>query len=44
VTYNSNDPGACEGGAQDCPATTVDNIANNQDDTIGGVASIQFNY
>jgi outer membrane protein OmpU len=44
VTYNSNDPGACEGGAQDCPATTVDDIANNQDDTIGGVASVQFNY
>jgi outer membrane protein OmpU len=44
VSYNNNDLGACEGGAQECPATTLEDIGNNQDDTWGGVASIQFNY
>jgi outer membrane protein OmpU len=44
VTYNSNDIGACEGGAASCPATTVAAISDQQDDTWGGVASVQLNY
>ena len=44
VAYNTDDIGACEGGATECPATTTDDVGNNQDDTIGGVVSVQFNY
>jgi hypothetical protein len=44
VAYNSNDIGACEGGATECPATTTAAVGDNQDDTIGGVVSVQFNY
>jgi hypothetical protein len=44
VAYNTDDIGACEGGATECPATTTTDVANNQDDTIGGVVSVQFNY
>ncbi len=44
VAYNTDDIGACEGGATECPATTTEDVGNNQDDTIGGVVSVQFNY
>ena len=44
VAYNTDDIGACEGGATECPATTTADVGNNQDDTIGGVVSVQFNY
>jgi outer membrane protein OmpU len=44
VSYNTNDIGACEGGATECPATTTAAVGDNQDDTLGAVVSVQFNY
>ena len=44
VAYNTDDIGACEGGATECPAPRRQDVGNNQDDTIGGVVSVQFNY
>ena len=44
VAYNSNDIGACEGGRTECPSASVEEVGDNQDDTIGGVVSIQLNY
>jgi hypothetical protein len=44
VAYNTDDVGACEGGATECPATSVGAVGDNQDDTVGGVVSVQFNY
>jgi outer membrane protein OmpU len=52
VSYNTDDLGACEGGApsatkgpgESCPSQSVAEIGDNQDDTIGGVVSVQLNY
>jgi hypothetical protein len=44
VSYNNNDLGACEGGVNDCPSINTAQVADNQDDTWGGVVSVQLDY